>query len=58
MSDVSLQQLSRDMLSHDQPNPVGRRCQRDPSSGPDKVSKNDFVWGLAKLNQGPRVTPP
>ena len=42
MSDVLLQQLSQDIFSNDQQNPVGRHCQRGLPSGPDKVSKNHF----------------
>ena len=57
MSDASLQQLSRDILSNGQQNPVSSCCQGDPLSGPDKVSKNHFMPEFAKLHQGPNVTP-
>lgn len=57
MSDVSLQQLSQDILSNDQQKSGSSPCHRDPSSGPDKVSKNHFVSELEKSNQGPHVTP-
>jgi hypothetical protein len=34
MSDVSLQQLCRYILTNDQQNPVGKHCQRDPPIRP------------------------
>lgn len=57
MSDMSLQQLSQDILSNGQQEPVGGLCQGDSLSGPNKVSKSHFISELAKSNQGQHVTP-
>jgi hypothetical protein len=57
MSDVSLQQLSQNILSNDQQKPVGKLCQRYSLFDPDKGSKNYIVSGLATSNQTPHATP-